>query len=300
MKPFPDSARINIPPSVATQLLSAAQMLPPYEDASLREAQTQTNVYEQMRVKCPDSFDWLVQEIDLRLSRAPFSAHICGLTFDTSNLLFVSLARAFGNLVEPFHKPWSRLVQRIQPANDRAEDGYGPLNEQLHTDGTDWREQNDLTCLLCIQADQHGHGHTRLLDIEQLLKELKHNSAPEVLQVLYEEPVPWQIAAELGGDIFWTPVFGQDYVRYMRYTIDLALKEQAIDLSPAVLNALALLDHTIENPLDELSLMMQPKDMLFINNKLSLHGRTKIPHPKSSKRELLRIKVTSRLTPQTI
>jgi Taurine catabolism dioxygenase TauD, TfdA family len=291
MRSLPESAHIDVPHVLATRFLSAAKNLSFCDDDMLRDVKTQIHIREQIRSLCPDEFDWLVEEIRQRLCRSPFGAHITGMSFDESNLLFAAVTGAFGDLVEPNKQSWSQVVRRIQPATDRHEYGYGTLNEQLHTDGTDWPQPNDLTCLLCVRPDQNGGGQTRLLDIKDILLEVERDFGPDTLQTLYHESVPWRIADATGGGVVLAPILSENGIRYLRYTIELAQEHQSIALTHEVAQALDRLDHVISNSPSIFGLSLNRNDLLFVNNKSCLHARTKIHNSESSRRLILRVKV---------
>lgn len=291
MKSFPQSAFISVPPELAAALVKVTKTLPQYDDTALRSPALQATLREQIRACCSEGFDWLIEEIGTRLKKSPFCACVKGLVFDDSNLLFAGIASTFGELVEPNRQPWSQLIRPIQPGTDRQEPGYGLLNEQLHTDGTDWQAPNDLTCLLCIRPDQLGRGKTLLLDLEDLLREMELRSNSDTIQRLRKTQVPWQLSDAMGGRVIWAPVFSTEGIRYMRYTIDLAVQRLSIKLAPEMIEALTILDSTIECSRNLIGLMLYQNDLLLVNNKRCLHARAKISGSEASSRLMLRLKV---------
>lgn len=294
MRTFPPAAQINVRSRPAASFLDAVARLPPCDDAALRGAEVQAALRSQLRASCPDDFPRLVEEIHLRLARAPFCALVRGLRFDGRGLLFVAITSAFGDMVEPSRQSQAAFVRPIRPATDRKEYGYGALNEQLHTDSTDWPNPNDFTCLLCERPDQNGGGETRLLDQDELLRGLRAEYGPEVIESLRREPAPWRLADELGGGVAWSPVVSGQGIRYMKYTIDLTLEEQSVRLSRELSSALEAVSHTTRTSEGVTGLALEADDLLLINNKRCLHARTAIPSPEQSRRLLWRVKVTRR------
>lgn len=88
MQSFPESARIEVPLSLATDLLRVTEKLPLYENKAFYDLFLQETVYDTIRAGCLDGFDWLIREIRTRLKIAPFSVLINGLKFDGGNRLF--------------------------------------------------------------------------------------------------------------------------------------------------------------------------------------------------------------------
>ncbi|GAB1542952.1 hypothetical protein NUACC21_56260 [Scytonema sp. NUACC21] len=293
MIPLPESARVVVPSKLATDLLSAVKKLPLYDDKALYDVKLQATVREQIRTLIAgDGFDWLVEEIRKRLIRKPYCAYVTGLQFDDPNLVFFSLAGAFGDVVDDPYNPSSRLVRDLQPSTDKViPDGWGVLNEQLHTDSTDWPEPNALTCLHCIRPDYEGGGRSRLLDIDTLLVELDKRFGQEVLKILHTEAVPWWIADKFGGGVLRTPVFTANSVRWLPYTIKFALENNQESLPETISASLGAMENVLNEATGIIDFAMAPGSLWFINNKLSLHSRTPIKNPQASKRLVLRTKI---------
>lgn len=291
MRTFPESAMLKVGPPLAASLSEAATRLPFDDDGSVGIAEAQTCLREQLQSHCPDGFHWLVEEIGLRLARAPFCALVRGISFDSRGTLFVAITSSFGDLVETYGRAAFAPIRRISPATDRREYGHGTLNEQLHTDSTDWPSPNNYTCLLCVRPDQNGGGQTRLLDRDELLQQLVARHGPSVLETLRRDPAPWRLADELGGGVTWHPILSEQGVRYMRYTIDSAAETNAARLSPELSSALEAMEQTTRAPEGVMGLALEADDLLLVNNKLCLHARTEVPFPERSSRLVLRVKV---------
>jgi hypothetical protein len=189
-----------------------------------------------------------------------------------------------GNLVEPYQQDWSRLVRRISPAKDRLVGEYGVLNEKLHTDGTDWPDPNDLTCLLCVRPDGDGGGRSRLLS-EGAIREVSEPWAD-----LLADPLPWAIAEELGGGIHWAPVLSDGGVRWLRFTVDEARRRGA-SVSEEVSSKLDEFARALEAARSLIEIDLNAGDLLIIDNRRCLHARSPVAGQDSSQRFLLRVKV---------
>ena len=198
-------------------------------------------------------------------------------------------ASSLGELVEPYQQSWSHTIRRIRPQTDRVVDGGKVLNEHLHTDGTDWPRPNDLTCLLCIRPDQNGGGRSRLLPLDRLLSELRARDKA-LLNVLFRTPVPWAIAAPLGGGVRWETILSPGGVRWLKYTIDLAVSGGA-DLEPALAAAIEQFEQIVDGSSAAVEFLLQAGNLLLVNNAKCMHARTPIPDVTGSERMMSRIKV---------
>jgi hypothetical protein len=290
--PLLKSAEVLVPPQLATDLLSAAKKLPAYDDDALYDVKLQAAVREQIRTSNGDGFDWLVEEIRSRLSQRPYFAYVTGLLFDDSNLLLVSLAGAFGNVIDLYNHPESRIVRHLFPSTDVVVPRWGVINTVLHTDSPGWPQPNAITGLVCVRPDQNGGGRSRLLDIDTLRVELDRRFGQELLGILHTEPVPWSIDAELGGGVVRTPVFTANRVRWLCYMIDRAIENTEETLPEPVSAALEAMEQfLVKEPRGVIDFLMAPQSLLLVNNERCLHSRTSIKNPETSKRLMLRIKI---------
>src|SRR3954453_5360040 len=133
LAPFPDSGIINIPASVANDLLRAAEALPLYEKKDFYALTLQTLVADTIRECCPDSFDWLTGRISEGVARWPYCVLIRGLRFDRGHRLFVAINRAFGQMVAlPYQAPRAQLIHYIEPHTDKVSARGGLETERLH------------------------------------------------------------------------------------------------------------------------------------------------------------------------
>jgi hypothetical protein len=93
MQQLPESARIQVPPDLAADLLRAAEGLPRYENQDFYSFTRQAEVHAAGRDRAPGSWSEVVGPIRERLARRPRCALVSGLRFDQGNRLFVALNR---------------------------------------------------------------------------------------------------------------------------------------------------------------------------------------------------------------
>ena len=289
LAPFPDNARINISPSLAGELLRAAERLPLYDNREFYSTDLQTHISDSVRRNCPDGFDWLAGTTKERLTRWPYCVLLEGLSFDESNRLFVAINRAFGELVAPpYQKPRAQLVHYVQPQTDIHSARGGQESERLHTDTADWERPVELISMLCVRADRTGGGRSRVLDVDAVRDEVKTVLGAATLDLLDTEPVPWRLAPYWGSGLKWRTVLTQSSICWRRYTIDLALGSDHAALSYTMLSSLDAFEQLIASSSRTVDFLMREGEWLFADNTRTIHARTPIAENGGSDRLMLR------------
>jgi hypothetical protein len=288
--PLPDGATLQVPSSLADVLLRAAESLPLYDNHDFYSAEIQTSVNGHVMGASPQGFDWLIDEIRSRLARRPYCALVQGLRYDEGNRLFVGINRAFGELVaRPYEKPRAQLVHYIQPATDLpASGGKRYETEKLHTDTADWDPPVKLISMVCVRADPDGGGRSQVLDIDTLREEVRARLGSRMLEFLALEPVPWQVAPYRGGGVSWRTVLSEDKMCWRRYTIEMAVASQGIELSPTMTAALDSLEGVVTDTPGTLEFSMRENELLFVDNHKTVHARTPLSNPLTSDRLMIR------------
>jgi len=278
-------------PSQAQSLRSAACELH-LKDEALYDRHHQQEVVASLRDSAADGFDDVVGRMHAALNRAPWFTVVHGLPADQGATLLVALSATLGELVEPYRQKWSRVVRHITPSTDKLVSGH-VLNEFLHTDGTDWPEPNDYTCLFCVRQDQRGEGRSRLLDLTSLMEGLTRSTDPGLAARMMDRAVPWRVAGELGGGVHWAPVLRSHptEIRWLRYTVALTLGQGLAELDAELAEDLARFELAVEGLQTVIDLTLRAGDLMVVGNRLCLHARTAIDDLAGSERELLRTKV---------
>ena len=287
--PFPDTARINIPSTLADELLKGAERLPRYENKDFFAPELQALVHSSVREAKPDGFDWIVNLIKERIAQRPYCVLLQSLRFDEGHRLFVALNRAFGELVGlPYQKPRAQLVHYIQPATDIVSARGVREVERLHTDAVDWIIPVEMISMVCIRPDRGGGGRSRLLDIDAVRDEVKNRLGTDTLELLQTEPVPWQLHECWGSGLKWQPVLTESTICWRRYTIDLALNVNGAKLSDEMLALLDVFEKVISASPHTIDFMMQERELLFSDNRKQIHSRTAIDAGDASDRLMIR------------
>lgn len=281
------TGKIEVPLTLAGDLLKAAERLPLYDNKEFYAPALQRFVFDSVRDACPDGFDSLITSIKECLARSPYWVVVHGLRFDEGNRLFVAINRAFGELVaRPYEKPRAQLVHYLQPATDIPA-SEGRESERLHTDTADWETPVELISMVCVRADPEGGGRSRVLDLETARDEVENHLGPDILKRL-EEPVPWQLASYCGGGVTWRPVLTQTRICWRRYTIDHALNFEGASLSDEMLRALDAFGGVINTTKRTAEFLMSEGDLLISDNTRTIHSRTPITDCDASDRLMIR------------
>jgi len=287
--PFPDTGRINISSAVARELIKGAEHLPLYDNKEFYSPGLQMFVRDHIRQACPDGFDQLIGLVRERIAQWPYCVLLRGLCFDEGNRLFIAINRAFGELVAPpYRKPRAQLVHYIQPSTDIPSSRGGRETERLHTDTADWEAPVDLISMVCIRADHRGGGRSRVLDVDTVREEVRRHLGSQTLELLETEPVPWRLAAYCGGGVKWRPVLTKSSMCWRRYTIDHALDSNGARLSDAMSGALDAFEDVLASTTHTVDFLMREGELLFVDNKRTVHARTPIAEGDTSDRLMIR------------
>ena len=286
---FPDNAKLDVDPAAAREILAAAERLPLYDNREFYSTDLQSRVYESIRESHPEAFDALMTDIKQRLARWPYCALIRGLSFDSGNRVFVAINRAFGELVaRPYEKPRAQLVHYIQPSTDVLSTRGGHESERLHTDTADWEPPVELISMVCVRADPEGGCRSRVLDLDTIRNEVVNTLGPATLECLETQTVPWQLAPYWGGGVSWRPVLTKSSICWRRYTIDMALDSTGATLSTDMLDALTKFEDLVSTTPHTLDFLMREGELLFSDNRRTIHARTPIAAGVNSNRLMIR------------
>ena len=289
LAPFPDSAIINVPGAVASDLLRAAEELPLYENKNFYSIMLQSLVADTIHERCRNSFEWITGMIGEGVARWPYCVLIRGLRFDKGNRLFVALNRAFGPMVAlPYREPRAQLIHYIEPHTDKISARGGRETERLHTDAADWGKPIGFISMLCMRADPGGHGRSRLLDVDAIREEVRTQLGDDSLNLLQTQRVPWQIHVSWGGGLRWQTVLTESTVCWRRYTILLAIEEDGAELSREMRQLLDEFERVIEHSDRRIDFLLQEGELLFSDNTRGVHSRTPILDPETSDRLMIR------------
>ncbi|HKR14247.1 MAG TPA: TauD/TfdA family dioxygenase [Pyrinomonadaceae bacterium] len=286
---FPEGAKVKVHATLSRDLRDAAERLPSYDNREFYSTAVQASVLEGVRAAAPEEFDSLIKQIKERLAQPPYCVLVQGLAFDEGNKVFVAVNRAFGELVaRPYEKPRAQLVHYVQPSTDITSARGGHESERLHTDTADWEPPVELISMVCMRSDPDGGGRSRILDVDTIRKEVNERLGSATLDRLESEPLPWQLASYWGGGVSWRTVLTKSSVCWRRYTIDLALDSTGGALSNEMQQSLEGFENVISNTPHTLDFLMDDGELLFSDNRRTIHARTPITAGTASNRLMIR------------
>ena len=274
-------------PALAGALDRALAMPDGLSDAELRRRDQQQHMVQLLRTVVECSADALTQRLVGSTTKWPYACVVSGVS---SAVEFVALCASIGTLVEPFGKDPYKVIAPLRPSSDRMDAGKA-LNEMLHTDGTHWPTPNDFTCLYCIRADEAGGGRSLVMPQEQFVEAVLSALGKVEGEQFLLKSQPWEIAKELGGGTLHAPVLSDDRVRWMGFTL-LNSRDASPESKQELRRQIERIECALGQQTGTISLLLQPGDALFVNNRRSLHARTAIKRPLASQRLLLRAKVS--------
>ena len=286
---LPEASRVSVDPGVAGALLGGAERLPRYDNREFYASELQVQVMHGVRNAASEAFDAIVSAIKESLGRWPYCALVSGLSFDEGNKMFVAINRAFGELVaRPYEKPRAQLVHYIEPATDLPSARGGHESERLHTDTADWEPPVELISMVCVRADPDGGGRSRVLDVDTIRNEVREKLGATTLDRLEREKVPWELAPYWGGGVSWRPILTTRSICWRRYTINMALDSTGATLSNEMLDALASFEELVSTTPRTLDFLMREGELLFSDNRRTIHARTPIANGTKSDRLMIR------------
>jgi hypothetical protein len=292
MGDLPVTAVSHASPTLCAAIVRFLAAEPLTSDSALYDPAMQGQLRETLRNEAGQaSFDAWSGEIKTALGLWPHAVLVRGIPVERPHNLMVALTSILGTAVDPYMQPWSRLVREIRPARDRSVDGWGMLNEALHTDGTDWPDPNDYTCLLCVRPDQGRGGLSKIMAQEDIVAELTGQFGIEEVERLRMEPVPWRLAEEIGGGIHWAPILPEGNLRWLQYGIRMGIESAGIELCAALARSIERLEELLKWTARSITFRLVTGDLLLVDNKRCLHARTPVEEPERSERLLLRTKI---------
>ena len=252
----------------------------------------------QMNDDCSDVV--LAERIKDRLHRYNY-ALVKGFRIDTNDI--ESSAERFSKLASHIGKPeghtkegslvWhvksKKVVSKVATFSEHAGEAM------LHTD-TQYRDTPEDYIALCVlQAAKCGGGVTYLLPISSILDELLLlPNGCEVIGILQETMYPFIVPSvfrngKKGIDEFvYAPILKNETIRFRIDTLELGIAAHMDSLSKEAVGAFLLLKSIVTTSKSIRRFSLSPGDIIFIDNKRCLHGRSAF---EDNERHLLRIRM---------
>jgi alpha-ketoglutarate-dependent taurine dioxygenase len=88
--------------------------------------------------------------------------------------------------------------------------------------------------------------------------------------------------------VTWRTVLGEEKMCWRRYTINLALTCEGATLSTEMLRTLDAFEQVVTNTTPAVDFLMSEGDLLFSDNRRTIHARTALADPLTSNRLMIR------------
>lgn len=169
---------------------------------------------------------------------------------------------------------------------------------ELHTDSQYSNYPEDYFNLLTLKKADCGGGLSYLISLKDILEELK--GAPNGLQIektLRETNYPFIVpnvfkkSQKEGHEFNFGPILRDQEIRFRIDTIEKAIAYDATLCSAKQIDVFKAFKHLILSSKRKIVFHLEPKDLIFINNKSMLHGRSPFT---DNQRHLLRIRMNKK------
>jgi hypothetical protein len=283
---LPEIAEFQIADGLAHALFELAERLPDYEYSELCQNKAhQAELVEKASLSCPDLYQAAVQKLGEALNQRPYFVRIRGLKLDSRGLSLVLLSVGLGSLVRA-------AGQEDIPIHNEPEGVRKSVNHPFsfyHTDNSNSDRPNDFTALACVLPDQNGGGESLILDVDTIVEGLESQAS---LFAAIQEDFPWLIATEDDTVTHYHPILDENkYLRWSRENIFAAARLGGGKLSSEQRQAVLAFENFIAENTNYYQFMLEPHDIVIINNRKSVHARTHIENEMQSQRKLLRTKM---------
>jgi alpha-ketoglutarate-dependent taurine dioxygenase len=164
----------------------------------------------------------------------------------------------------------------------------------LHTDSQYSEYPEDYFALMCIKKASCGGGISYLLSLNSILLELKNTlKGRRAISVLGKEQFPFIVPSIFsksnnGESINYGFILKGNEIRFRIDTIEKALENSTVSMSKEMIEAFQYLKKKVTESKKVLEFHLEENDIVFINNKTMLHGRSSFT---DMERHLLRIRL---------
>lgn len=165
---------------------------------------------------------------------------------------------------------------------------------ELHTDSQYSFYPEDYFGLLTLKAADCGGGESFLLSLEDILKELRAlTNGAEIEKVLRETDFPFIVPnvfkkSKDENEFNFGPILRDNEIRFRVDTCEKAIRIRPDLCTEEQKEAFIILKDLILNSPSIKNFYLEENDLIFINNKTMLHGRSQFT---DHKRHLLRIRM---------
>lgn len=169
---------------------------------------------------------------------------------------------------------------------------------ELHTDNAFAAHPDDFFCLLSLKAASCGGGESTLLNVTDIIDELRSTpEGREAEQILRTKPYPFAVPSIFqderieGHECNTGLVLIDDCIRFRTDVIEDSIAHRPDLVDDSQIKALNLLTDIIAKSAAIQRVMLNPNELIIIDNKRLLHGREAF---EDTSRHLLRVRLRER------
>ena len=185
------------------------------------------------------------------------------------------------------------LIHDVKPKPPAEQRDLSSKTEEfpLHTDSTALVEPHDFVCLACVRSAPAAGGESRIAHVDSIRAALAEREGPERVAALEEPVFPFPLNDPRHGQGFRkAPILSHGpAIRYRGDALAIGLRAVPDALSEPHRAALAALETALADATLQRSHALEPGDVLFVDNRRVLHGRTAIAP--GADRHLRRLKI---------
>jgi hypothetical protein len=217
--------------------------------------------------------------------------------FENPNNTILEISSEIGNPVSHDQENtffWDIKLNLASKSNVKT---YSEHNHEatLHTDSQYSFYPEDYFSLLCLKKANCGGGISYLLSLQDIIDDLqKLPLGKDCIKILTTQKFPFVVPSVFSKEKASNYEFNYGYIlqdNEIRFRVDII--EKALELNPDFqtqerLWAFQILKNTILTSVKVLHFHLEENDVIFINNKTMLHGRSSFT---DSERHLLRVRM---------
>ena len=180
------------------------------------------------------------------------------------------------------------LIHEVRPeaAPERRDISSTRQPFPLHTDSTALERPHDFICLACVSAPAGGGGESMVMGLDQVVGGL----SPGTQAALREPHFPFPLNdPEHGQGVTLRAVLDNGDIRYRGDVLEIGERASGRPMRDEARQALMELERVLRDESRCLSGALRPGDVLFVDNRHALHGRTEIIA--GAERHLRRLKI---------
>jgi alpha-ketoglutarate-dependent taurine dioxygenase len=212
--------------------------------------------------------------------KGPGYLRVTGFTDSEDNQLLLALGHQLGtpdirtgkSLEGKATNIESQVVQRIETRSDLQESWSTPYRENsplwmpCHSDAASREVPYGVVTFRCVRSDADGGGVTRVVQVPDVIALLPSEARETLSQPVFPyafSPLP--VLYQRGEALT---------LRYHQLELNYYIERSGTPLSNTERTALHLLDQAIDSPTHGVEFLLEPDDLLILNNFTTLHGRT--------------------------